>query len=95
MTIAHRLNTIMDSSKVMVLDNGKITEFDSPSNLLNNSNSSFYGMAKEAGLLNGHHQQQQQQQQKQQQQPKQLTQQLVQIDDFLLEEDEAKSDSDK
>ena len=98
MTIAHRLNTIMDSSKVMVLDNGKITEFDSPSNLLNNSNSSFYGMAKEAGLLNGHHQQQQQQQQqqqKQQNQPKQLTQQLVQIDDFLLEEDEAKSDSDK
>ena len=77
----------MDSSKVMVLDNGKITEFDSPSNLLSNSKSSFYGMAKEAGLLAGHQQQQKQQQQ--------MQQQLIQIDDFLLEEDETKSDSDK
>jgi len=51
LTIAHRLNTIMDSSKVLVLDAGKIAEFDSPQNLLKNENSVFYGMAKEAGLL--------------------------------------------
>jgi len=58
LTIAHRINTIMDSSKVMVLDAGRIVEFDSPSDLLKNNKSVFYGMAKEAGLLPGHQQQQ-------------------------------------
>merc|ERR1712083_251464 len=51
LTIAHRLNTILDSSRVLVLDAGKIAEFDSPEALLQNNQSLFYGMAKEAGLL--------------------------------------------
>ena len=51
LTIAHRLNTILDSSKVMVLDAGKIVEFDSPETLLRNEASIFHGMAREAGLL--------------------------------------------
>uniref|UniRef100_A0A3B4B8H9 Uncharacterized protein n=1 Tax=Periophthalmus magnuspinnatus TaxID=409849 RepID=A0A3B4B8H9_9GOBI len=49
LTIAHRLHTIMDSSRVMVLDAGKIVEFDSPSNLLD-KHSHFYSMAKNAGI---------------------------------------------
>ncbi|XP_071454824.1 multidrug resistance-associated protein 1 isoform X2 [Hetaerina americana] len=51
LTIAHRLNTIMDSDRVIVLDKGKIVEFDSPSKLLETRSSVFYGMAKDAGLV--------------------------------------------
>lgn len=49
LTIAHRLHSIMDSSRVMVLDAGKIVEFDSPMNLLKKQGH-FYAMAKDAGL---------------------------------------------
>ncbi|KAG8302940.1 Canalicular multispecific organic anion transporter 2 [Homalodisca vitripennis] len=51
LTIAHRLNTIMDSDRVLVLDQGLIKEFDSPKNLLKSSSSIFYGLAKDAGLI--------------------------------------------
>lgn len=40
-TIAHRLNTILDSDKVMVMENGHLAEFDSVSRLLGNPNSLF------------------------------------------------------
>nr|CAB3219630.1 multidrug resistance-associated protein 1-like [Phallusia mammillata] len=49
-TIAHRLNTIMDYSRIIVLDAGEIAEFDSPGALLAKQ-SVFYGMAKDAGLV--------------------------------------------
>ncbi|XP_032595394.1 multidrug resistance-associated protein 1 isoform X10 [Drosophila grimshawi] len=51
MTIAHRLNTILDSDKVIVLDKGQITEFASPDELLGNPKSAFYSMAKDANLV--------------------------------------------
>ena len=34
LTVAHRLNTIMDSDYVLVIDDGKAAEFDAPHNLL-------------------------------------------------------------
>jgi ABC-type multidrug transport system fused ATPase/permease subunit len=49
-TIAHRLNTIMDYDKVIVMDKGKVVEYDSPNNLLNKKDSSFYLMAKDSAV---------------------------------------------
>lgn len=50
LTIAHRLNTIMDSDRVIVLDQGQIAEYDTPKELLDNKDSIFYGMAKDSGI---------------------------------------------
>ncbi|KAG1670802.1 Multidrug resistance-associated protein 1 [Nymphon striatum] len=49
-TIAHRLNTIMDSSRILVLSDGEIVESNTPSALLENKDSIFYGMVKDAGI---------------------------------------------
>ncbi|XP_059142742.1 multidrug resistance-associated protein 1-like isoform X2 [Physella acuta] len=50
LTIAHRLNTIMDYTRIMVLDAGRIKEFNDPKVLLQDHSSTFYSMAKDAGL---------------------------------------------
>ena len=41
LTIAHRVNTIIDYDRVLVLDHGSVLEFDSPDELLRNPNSTF------------------------------------------------------
>ncbi|XP_048239875.1 multidrug resistance-associated protein 1-like [Haliotis rufescens] len=50
LTIAHRLNTVMDYDRILVLDNGKVVDFDSPQSLLQQPGGVFYRMAEDAGL---------------------------------------------
>ncbi|VVC32370.1 Hypothetical protein CINCED_3A012061 [Cinara cedri] len=49
LTIAHRLNTVMDSDKVLVMDAGQMVEFDHPHNLLKNKNGFLYKMVEQTG----------------------------------------------
>ncbi|CAJ2506229.1 Uu.00g003590.m01.CDS01 [Anthostomella pinea] len=48
-TVAHRINTILDSDRVVVLDKGEVVEFDTPQALLKKKGV-FYGLVKQAGL---------------------------------------------
>ncbi|XP_023210557.1 multidrug resistance-associated protein 4-like [Centruroides sculpturatus] len=50
LTIAHRLHTIIDSDRIMVMDTGIIREFDSPYSLLKNVNGTFYNLVKNTGI---------------------------------------------
>ncbi|KHN70623.1 Multidrug resistance-associated protein 1 [Toxocara canis] len=50
LTIAHRLHTVIDSDRLLVLEAGQVKEFDSPKRLLEDRKSLFYSMAKESGI---------------------------------------------
>jgi ATP-binding cassette subfamily C (CFTR/MRP) protein 4 len=47
-TIAHRLHSVMDSDKILVLDNGQLIEYDHPHLLLQNPGSHLYKMVNES-----------------------------------------------
>uniref|UniRef100_A0A6P7GCD8 Multidrug resistance-associated protein 4-like n=1 Tax=Diabrotica virgifera virgifera TaxID=50390 RepID=A0A6P7GCD8_DIAVI len=49
LTVAHRLNTIMDSDRVLVMDAGQAVEFDHAYRLLQNSDGHFAKFLKDAG----------------------------------------------
>jgi ABC-type multidrug transport system fused ATPase/permease subunit len=49
LTIAHRLRTVIDYDRVMLLDQGKIVEFDDPAVLLSDPSSQFYGLCQATG----------------------------------------------
>ena len=48
-TIAHRLQTIIDYDKVLVLDKGEVIEYDDPWELIRKENGSFRGMCEMSG----------------------------------------------
>ncbi|XP_073280878.1 ABC transporter C family member 12-like isoform X1 [Primulina huaijiensis] len=52
LTIAHRLNTIIDSDQVLVLDSGQVLEHDTPEKLLENRASAFSKMVQSTGSAN-------------------------------------------
>ncbi|XP_046623147.1 ATP-binding cassette subfamily C member 4-like isoform X4 [Neodiprion virginianus] len=54
LTIAHRLNTIMDSDRVLVMEEGRILEFDHPYLLLKDPNSHFSQMLQQTGKAMAH-----------------------------------------
>ena len=46
-TVAHRLNTVIRSDKILVMGFGKVIEFDTPERLMNDPNSEFYSLLQE------------------------------------------------
>ncbi|CAG8665356.1 31006_t:CDS:10 [Gigaspora margarita] len=49
LTIAHRLNTIMDADRILCLNEGHVAEFDSLDKLLSNQNGFFYQLVAHSG----------------------------------------------
>ncbi|KAK8784733.1 hypothetical protein V5799_008902 [Amblyomma americanum] len=52
-TIAHRIHTVLDYDRILVMEDGKVREFDTVQTLLSDSSSMFYSMAIEAGIHGG------------------------------------------
>lgn len=52
LTIAHRLNTVIQCDRVLVLHDGMVVEFDEPLVLLANTHSTFAGMMAAAQATN-------------------------------------------
>ncbi|CCE63528.1 hypothetical protein TPHA_0F00410 [Tetrapisispora phaffii CBS 4417] len=51
LTIAHRIDTVMNYDKILVLDKGEVAEFDTVSNLLSDKNTMFYKLCEQGAYL--------------------------------------------
>lgn len=49
LTIAHRIKTVMDASKILVMEQGSVVEFEAPGVLLQRPDSMFFKLAHQAG----------------------------------------------
>jgi ABC-type multidrug transport system fused ATPase/permease subunit len=50
LTIAHRIKTVVDSDKILVLEKGRVEEYGGPNELLKGKVSLFYRLAEQAGV---------------------------------------------
>ena len=50
LTIAHRIKTIINYDKILTLDDGRVVDFDSPKNLLNDKTTLFYELYSKSNL---------------------------------------------
>ena len=48
LTIAHRIDTILDYDKILIMDKGNVLEYDKPKSLLDNKQSKFYQIIQES-----------------------------------------------
>ncbi|KAK6465385.1 hypothetical protein DFJ63DRAFT_310481 [Scheffersomyces coipomensis] len=51
LTIAHRLRTIIDYDKILVMDAGRVVEYDNPYVLIADKSTTFYSMCENSGEL--------------------------------------------
>mmetsp|Transcript_13169 Transcript_13169/g.18230 ORF Transcript_13169/g.18230 Transcript_13169/m.18230 type:complete len:1650 (+) Transcript_13169:155-5104(+) len=49
LTIAHRINTIIDADRVLVMDLGRVAEYDTPKSLLSNEKGAFTSLVNDTG----------------------------------------------
>ncbi|UJR31956.1 hypothetical protein I4U23_019429 [Adineta vaga] len=55
LTVAHRLRTVIDSDRILVLGNGGVLEFDTPDVLLSNNESHFATLVEQTGVTEAEH----------------------------------------
>jgi ABC-type multidrug transport system fused ATPase/permease subunit len=49
-TIAHRINTIIDYDRILVMHDGQVAEYDTPQALLQDPHTIFSSLVKESGV---------------------------------------------
>jgi ABC-type multidrug transport system fused ATPase/permease subunit len=52
LTIAHRLRTVADFDRILVLDHGRVVEYDEPYKLIKDDKTIFHSMCKKSGEYN-------------------------------------------